>query len=62
MDKTARVKELPTCDFCKEDFQVTPATYDGKTSYGPWAMMCEYHFKMYGVGLGLGKGQKLEVV
>lgn len=50
------VLELPPCDIpgCKE-----VARYDGKTSHGPWANMCEEHFDSLGVGLGLGKGQKL---
>ena len=42
------------CDFCDAE-----AKYDGKTTYGPWAYMCEKHFRTVGVGLGLGKGQKL---
>ena len=45
------------CDFCKQ-----PAVYDGKTTQGPWAYMCEGCFKKHGVGLGLGSGQKLEEV
>lgn len=48
------VEKLPKCDFCDK-----PALYDGRTIMGPWAHMCEEHFKMYGVGLGVGKGQKL---
>lgn len=28
------------CDFCFK-----PATYDAKTSYGPWAFMCDEHFE-----------------
>lgn len=42
------------CDFCGK-----PATHDGKTKMGPWAYMCDDHFKRYGVGTGLGKGQQL---
>ena len=48
------VQELPKCDFCAK-----PAFYDGATRMGPWAHMCEEHFKMHGIGLGTGKGQKL---
>lgn len=51
-----QVKELPKCDFCNKK-----AIVDGKTIMGPWANMCKEHFDLYGVGLGLGKGQKLEV-
>jgi hypothetical protein len=48
------VEWLPKCDFCIKD-----AKYDGKTQMGPWAHMCAGCFRAYGVGLGLGKGQKL---
>ena len=41
------------CDYC--DMQ---ALYDGKTKIGSWAYMCALHFKIRGVGLGLGRGQK----
>lgn len=48
------VVELPKCDFC-----IRTAHYDGKTVVGLWANMCEIHFEMHGIGLGLGKGQIL---
>lgn len=32
------------CDFCD-----SPAKYDGKTIYGPWAYMCERHRQFVGV-------------
>ena len=48
------VSRLPKCDFCP-----TTAQYDAKTRMGPWANMCPTHFRMYGYGLGLGRGQKL---
>lgn len=34
------------CDFCNE-----LAKYDGKTTLGPWAFMCEDHFKQYGINI-----------
>ena len=43
------------CNFCDRT-----AEYDGRTIYGPWAYMCKAHYQMYGVGLGLGKGQRIE--
>jgi len=46
--------ELPRCNFCNK-----AAMYDGKTKSGSWAYMCEEHFKMRGVGLGIGRGQRL---
>ena len=48
------VSTLPQCDFCD-----TPARYDGETDMGPWAYMCETHFRQHGQGLGLGIGQQL---
>jgi len=48
------VSSLSNCDFCKKSTLV-----DGKTKQGPWANMCEDHFLIHGIGLGLGKGQKL---
>ena len=49
-----KVEVLPKCDFCDSQ-----AAYDGKTKMGPWANMCEAHFKVSGIGLGLGRGQRL---
>ena len=35
--------------------------YDGKTSYGPWANMCQWSWDVHGCGkLGQGYGQKYE--
>lgn len=54
------VPELPLCDFCKiDDSRDVPAQYDGKTTLGPWAYMCNAHFIEYGAGLGTGVGQRL---
>lgn len=47
------------CDICKhpaEEYYV-----DGKTVFGPWANMCIACHKIYGVGLGINKGQKYNV-
>lgn len=44
-----------------EDVAVT-AKYDGKTQFGQWAYMCPSCFGKYGIGLGLGKGQRLNYV
>jgi hypothetical protein len=56
------VAQLPDCDICRVgQGRTTTAHYDGKTTMGPWANMCEEHFAMFGVGLGLGQGQRLVV-
>lgn len=51
---TADVVELPACDFCG-----STAHFDGKTVHGPWAYMCTDDFFRFGVGLGMGRGQRL---
>lgn len=53
--------EPPYCNFCFSYTYAKPilATYDGKTKDGPWALMCDDHFKKEGIGLGTGRGQKL---
>ena len=58
------VPGLPQCDFCRQNPLVMyqEAHYDGKTRMGPWANMCREHFKRFGIGLGLGKGQELVLV
>jgi hypothetical protein len=49
-------------DPIKDDFDVRiiDTFVDGKTKQGPWAMMAPSSFQLYGVGLGLGKGQKYQ--
>lgn len=59
MSDTAKVSKLPNCDFCTQEGNTVEAAYDGKTAYGPWANMCERHFRSLGVGLGTGRGQRL---
>lgn len=56
-DRQVKVATLPACDFPHK--LRTAAAYDGKTTDGPWAYMCEEHFQARGVGLGLGRGQRL---
>jgi len=55
------VTELPDCDICKSRGKKHPAKYDGRTKMGPWAYMCPDCFVFNGVGLGIGRGQRLEV-
>jgi hypothetical protein len=52
------VNVLPQCQFnCEEK-----AVYDTRTKIGPWAFVCEAHWKEHGVGrLGTGFGQRLVV-
>lgn len=49
------------CDICKEKIKGNSEWFvDGKTVFGPWALMCERCFEEHGVGLGLGRGQKYD--
>lgn len=44
------------CDVC--DKKIKSETFiDGKTTLGPWALMCEDCFDKVGIGLGTGFGQ-----
>lgn len=44
------------CDLCKQE--ITTSFVDGKTVHGPWGILCSYCHRLYGVGLGTGKGRK----
>lgn len=48
------VTTRPPCDLCGQ-----PAYYDCKTVNGSWMYACTAHYDVYGVGLGLGRGQRL---
>ena len=34
------------CDICAALNKQVPAIYDAKTTMGPWAYVCEEHFKL----------------
>lgn len=44
------------CDLCGKPFG--EFFIDGKTTAGPWALMCEKCHQNHGYGLGIGLGQK----
>jgi hypothetical protein len=56
-----KVAALPNCNFCAEKGITTYAKYDCKTVFGPWANVCQECFERYGIRLGLGFGQVLEL-
>lgn len=65
MSTEVKVLKLPTCDihkYVKKDPEPPLAAYDGKTTTGPWANMCEECYTGYGVGLGTGKGHRLVLI
>lgn len=46
------------CDICGKIINQGQSYVDGKTIKGPWANMCENCFGRFGIGLGLGLGQR----
>ena len=47
------------CEICGEP--LTNEFIDGRTKIGFWANMCPACHKEFGVGLGIGKGQKFKI-
>lgn len=47
------------CDGCDNILEGT--FIDGRTIFGPWAIMCEDCHTTHGVGLGIGKGQRYDL-
>lgn len=57
-----QVPFLPWCSFHLEMHRHVPALFDGKVKGRQyWAHMCDRCFEEHGVGLGEGRGQRLEV-
>ena len=48
--------EPKNCDVCAK--KITDTFIDGKTTYGPWGILCPECHDKNGMGLGTGKGQK----
>jgi hypothetical protein len=46
------------CDICGQPLNRYAHFYDGATSTGPWALMCESCHFWHGKGTGVGYGQK----
>jgi len=47
------------CDLCSRTLE--DSFVDGKTTDGPWGIMCSTCHEACGCGLGLGKGQKYDL-
>jgi hypothetical protein len=47
--------KIDKCQICQR--HISDAFVDGKTTYGPWAIMCMTCFDIKGIGLGTGSGQ-----
>lgn len=50
------------CDFCTKDLSKEKFFVDGKTTSGPWGLMCPRCHKIHGRGIGQGSGQKYDSV
>jgi hypothetical protein len=63
MSEETLVARLPQCDICFYVYGIKdiPALYDGQTTSGSWANMCQECFETNGTGLGTGRGQRLIV-
>lgn len=48
---------ITTCQLCGADLLLDGEFIDGKTHFGPWAIMCLECHEAQGFGLGIGKGQ-----
>ena len=48
------------CQLCNKPFQDT--FVDGRTEYGMWALMCVDCHDKRGRGLGMGRGQKYDLI
>ncbi len=62
---TVLMTVIPKCDihfYQLNPGEIVPAVVDGATTMGPWANMCESCFEVYGLGLGLGRGQRFELL
>ena len=56
---TEALVDRPNCDLCATQGKTMPAAIDGATRMGPWAYMCVPCHETYGLGLGMGRGQRL---
>jgi len=55
------LSKFDKCDICGGDIKGHEEFFvDGKTKFGPWALMCPDCFLEHGTGIGLGKGQKYD--
>jgi len=58
MSAISRVTVDTGCQVCNAEY--IDFVYDARMRVGMWAYMCEDCFNEYGIGLGLGKGQKYD--
>jgi hypothetical protein len=61
MNKDHTTVTLPKRPICDIPGCTKPAYADAKTNQGPWAYLCDSHFTVHGIKLGLGYGQEIIV-
>lgn len=55
------ISPRPTeCQLCDQPFKDGDTFIDGKTTMGPWGILCEGCHRTHGVGLGTGSGQQYD--
>ncbi len=52
MKQVKVVTKFPECDFCDKSASHAGLTHYGPARRGPWANMCDFHVKFWGLGLG----------
>jgi len=58
MENTVWTSPLDQCQLCDGDYN--GVMYDAKTQRG-WANMCQPCFEEFGIGLGIGFGQRYDL-
>jgi hypothetical protein len=59
-DKTIlKVHKIPKCDICLSHGVEKDAVYEAKTTFGPWAFLCEECFNEVGISLNMGLGRRI---
>lgn len=57
-----KVHTIPKCDICLSHGSEKEALYEAKTTFGPWAFLCEKCFNEVGVSLKLGLGRRVILI
>lgn len=63
MDKdniSVKIFPIPNCEICEHYGIETKAMYDARMPIGDWYYMCKSCYEKNGIGLGPGKGHRIE--
>ncbi len=61
-DAALRLHKIPKCDICLSHGSEKEAVYEAKTSFGPWAFLCEKCFDEVGISLKMGLGRRVILI